>query len=427
MKSPHPRKISLLVLFLALSCACEKPRPVTIPASADLWVTAESRAALESIPGIGATASLPEEGPVWYFCDGELCVAGAGQSHTLVAGTKADEAAWRVAEGPTLEMTHPHGIAARGRADWGSLLAAVQRDSKRGKELLARAQNQVAHIDFELRNAVDGRHVELVLHPNPAEPRFVETLGKPVRPLPTPGALVGTGVHGALRLSVDPEKLAAFGATLLTPAQRSAVEEARATAKTELRVDPWDEGVAALTGNVVIALYDVAEKPTLPALLAGDAASEVVWVGLREEHGIARFLDKLTQLSAGRLLQANRSEEGPREWVWTSPEGEALWHVSVGPDYLVATDGAKGLEHVREWMKAGPAAAAAPAIDLFEGDDASGVFLGQPLVDAFVPDGPWKARNGLVAKTYRRENTAVIELFLPAADQPNEFSKIIEN
>jgi len=216
------------------------------------------------------------------------------------------------------------------------------------------------------------------------EPTVVADMGEASGERPPLGGLVEPGVLGVLRFAVGPERVYRALESTLPAERREQLEVFWGRARRQLLVDGPEAILEHFTGHAAVVLYGLAAERLGESNLEGlrsifelRATREVVLLQIESRDEVERLLDKLTQITRGRL--SRQRSEHTVQYIWLE-EGSLEWALLLGDEYVMFVDSATALQKATRYERVGR-----PLTDrevetmrigpLLEGRQRSGLFL----------------------------------------------------
>lgn len=211
---------------------------------------------------------------------------------------------------------------------------------------------RVEFDDAENRLQVDIRNRE-----DPEEPSVISRMGKASDERPPLGGLVQPGVLGVLRLSVDPKKVYRTLVSSLPAEGREQLDVFWRHVRNQLLIDAPDAVLGNLTGHAAAVFYglkgDQLEGPptqVLRRVFELRATREVVLLPIKSYEKAERLLDKLTQITRGRL--SRQRDEHTVQYIWLE-DGSLEWALILGEEYVLFVDSATSLQKATQYERRG--------------------------------------------------------------------------
>lgn len=229
----------------------------------------------------------------------------------------------------------------------------------RAQQLLERILPQFGTAAFGAGLRDDPRQIDarLLAASPPDEPVAVESLGVATGEVPPVGGLVEPGVLGLLHLSVDPVRLYDMLVAALPARQRRRLRAFWDQMRAKLLVNRPREIADDFTGRALVVFYGLegealdASGGDLAAKLARlELTREAVLLPLEERETVEHVLDKLTQISKGRL--SRQKGEHTIQYAWLE-EGRLEWAVVLADDHLVAVDSPTAFDRAMAYQRRG--------------------------------------------------------------------------
>lgn len=213
---------------------------------------------------------------------------------------------------------------------------------------------RIDYADEERRLSLDIRSLS-----DPDEPFVVEQLGSGTGALPTLGGLVEPGVLGVLRLSVDPKSVYRLLVSTMPARQRAQLEAFWKQMRSKLLIDGPEAILDNFTGHAVMVFYGLeseslrGEKPaTVRRILELQATREAVLLPIKSRKKAERLLDKMTQLSQGKL--SRQRGEHTVQYAWFR-EGALEWAIILSDEHLIFVDSSTSFDKAMQYERRGRA------------------------------------------------------------------------
>lgn len=230
-------------------------------------------------------------------------------------------------------------------------------------------------VEFEVRSRAD-----------PDEPVVVEKIGNAEGELPPLGGLVEPGVLGVLHLSVDPNAVYRVLRSTLPAPRREELDAFWRQTRQKLNIHGPEAILENLTGHAVVVFYGLelgegrlegSTGEILRDVFELQATREVVLLPIRSRKRLERLLDKLTQVTRGRL---SRQKSGHSvEYAWFD-DGTLEWALILQDEHLLFVDSATSNAKASQYERQGRPLSASELkemrlSELFSDPKRSGLFL----------------------------------------------------
>lgn len=230
-------------------------------------------------------------------------------------------------------------------------------------------------VEFEIRSRAD-----------PDEPVVVEKMGHAEGELPPLGGLVEPGVLGVLHLSVDPNAVYRVLRSTLPAPRREELDAFWRQTRQKLNIHGPEAILENLTGHAVVVFYGLeleegrfegSSSEILRDVFELRTTREVVLLPIRSRKRLERLLDKLTQVTRGRL---SRQKSGHSvEYAWFD-DGTLEWALILQDEHLLFVDSATSNAKASQYERRGRPLSESELeemrlSELFTNPERSGLFL----------------------------------------------------
>lgn len=232
-------------------------------------------------------------------------------------------------------------------------------DSAPARQIRARLANQLGPTGVRADLGGDAPTLSLTVRSRATagEPMVVSSLGKADGEIPSLGGLVEPGVLGVARLSVDPQSTYRLLRSTLPAGKRRQLDAFWTQLGKQLLIDGPDTLLDHFTGHAFVVFYgmgsdELAEgtRPVWRRVLTLQATREIVMLPIESRKKLEQFLDKMTQISRGRL--SRESGEHHVQYAWFD-NGSLAWALLLGDGHLMVVDSPTSLDKALAYERRG--------------------------------------------------------------------------
>jgi hypothetical protein len=232
-------------------------------------------------------------------------------------------------------------------------------DSGPARQIRERLANQLGPTG--LRAGVDGDtstlSVTIRSRSTAGEPMVVSSLGQADGKIPPLGGLVEPGVLGMARLSVDPQSTYRLLRSTLPAGKRRQLDAFWRQLRKQLLIDGPDKLLDHFTGHAFVVFYGMGSAtlgedggPIWRRILTLQTTREIVMLPIESREKLEQFLDKMTQISRGRL--SRESGEHHVQYAWFD-DGSLAWALLLGDGHLMVVDSPTSLDKALAYERRG--------------------------------------------------------------------------
>jgi hypothetical protein len=274
--------------------------------------------------------------------------------------------------------------------------------------LLSRMVNQLGPTALRLTHDAERGELAAELHSrsDPGEPTVISEVGPAEGDLPALGGLVEPGVLGVLRFSVDPKAVYRLFVSTLPARRRQQLEMFWEQMDSKLLVDGPDGLLDNFTGHVVLVFYGLDgeqlstdEGLSARQMLTLQPTSEAILLPIKSRKKAERLLDKLTQITKGKL--SRQRGEHTVQYAWLA-DGVLEWAFILSDEHILFVDSATAFGQAMHFERRGRPLTAEQIETLgigplLERRDRSGLYLDTgTLANLLAENGHQKAAAWLV-------------------------------